>query len=264
VQRFAADLLGRMAEAIAALFAPERLAEAANVQGFPPQDQQYVMPALQLLKGQASLTAYRIDVETDSTIEVDQQAERQEWTQLLGGVAQFLGAYAPILQGVAQSAPQALPAWTAMGGELLLGAVRRFRAGPAMEGAIEAAFEALGASAAQAGQQQQGPDPVAMAQHQVEQAKVQVAQQKVQVDAAKVAAERQRTQADVQAHQMDHAHKMAGLAADHGSAHADRAIEIARLSHDHAAHHQELQQRGLEAQQQERLAGTTPNGLDSG
>jgi hypothetical protein len=54
VQRFAADLLGRMAEAMAALFSPERLAEAANVQGLPPADQQYVGPALQLLKGEAS------------------------------------------------------------------------------------------------------------------------------------------------------------------------------------------------------------------
>jgi hypothetical protein len=252
VQRFAADLLSRMAEAMAALFSPERLAEAANVQGLPPADQQYVGPALQLLKGEASLTAYRVDVETDSTIEVDQQAERQEWTQLLGGVAQFLQAFAPILQGIAQSAPPALPAWTAMGGELLLGAVRRFRAGPAMEGAIEAAFEALGAAAMQA-QQPQGPDPVAMAQHQVEQAKVQVAGQKVQVDAAKVQAEQQRTQADVQANQMDHAHKMAGLALEHQrhgtdamGAMADRHLQAASLSQDAAMQQADMQQRAAQ------------------
>jgi hypothetical protein len=70
--------------------------------------------------------------------------------------------------------------------ELLLGAVRRFRAGPAMESSIEAAFEALGAAAAQAAQQQGPPpmSPVEMAKHQIEASKVQVAQQKVQVDAA--------------------------------------------------------------------------------
>jgi hypothetical protein len=249
VQRFAADLLERMAEAMVALFAPERLADAANVQGLPPQDQQYVGPALQLLKADASLTAYRVDVETDSTVEADQAAEKASWTELLGGVATFLQAFAPILQGIAQSAPQALPSWTAMGGELLLGAVRRFRAGPAMESSIEAAFEALGASAMQAAQQPQGPNPVEVAQHQVEQSKVAVAQQKVQVDQAKVQAEMQRTQADVAATQMDHAHKMAGLAAEHGGAHADRAIQIAQLSHDHAAHHQELQQRAQDMQQ---------------
>jgi hypothetical protein len=159
VQRFAADLLERMAAAMVALFAPERLAEQANVQGMPAGDQQYVIPALQLLKGEAALTAYRVNVETDSTIEPDQQAEKASWTELLGGVAQFLQAFAPILQGIRQGAPQALPAWTAMGAELLLGAVRRFRAGPAMESSIEAAFEALGAAAAQAAQQQ-GPPPM--------------------------------------------------------------------------------------------------------
>jgi hypothetical protein len=260
VQRFAADLLERMAEAMVALFAPERLAEAANVQGLPPRDQQYVGPALQLLKADASLSAYRVNVETDSTVEADQAAEKASWTELLGGVATFLGAFAPILQGIAQSAPPALPAWTDMGGQLLLGAVRRFRAGPAMESSIEAAFEALGASAAQAAQQPAGPDPVAMAQHQVEQSKVAVAQQKVQVDAQKVAAEQQRTQADVTAQQMDHAHKMASLAAEHGGAHADRAIQIAQLSHDHAAHHQELQQRAQDMQQRAMQPPPKPNG----
>lgn len=250
VQRFAAGLLERMAAAMVALFAPERLAEQANVQGLPPGDQQYVVPALQLLKGDAALTAYRVDVETDSTIEPDQQAEKASWTELLGGVAAFLQAFAPILQGIRQSAPQALPAWTAMGGELLLGAVRRFRAGPAMESSIEAAFEALGAAAAQAGQQGPPPmSPVEMAKHQIEASKVAVAQQKVQVDAAKVQAEQQRTQADM-------AHSMLGTALDHAhhatdtmGAHADRHVELARMQQDAAQRQAEMQQGDAHKQQ---------------
>jgi hypothetical protein len=262
VQRFAADLLERMAEAMVALFAPERLAEAANVQGLPPQDQQYVGPALQLLKADASLTAYRVDVETDSTVEADQAAEKASWTELLGGVATFLGAFAPILQGVAQSAPQALPSWTAMGGQLLLGAVRRFRAGPAMESSIEAAFEALGASAMQAAQQPAGPNPVEMAKHQVEQAKVQVAGQKVAVDAQKVAAEQARTQADTQVNMAQIALQHHQHGTDAMGAAADRHLQAAQLSQDAAHHQADMQQRSVEAQQRNRLQGTTPPGVN--
>jgi hypothetical protein len=252
VQRFAAGLLERMAAAMVALFAPERLAEQANVQGMPPGDQQYVIPALQLLKGDAALTAYRVDVETDSTIEPDQQAEKASWTELLGGVAAFLGAFAPILQGIRQSAPQALPSWTAMGAELLLGAVRRFRAGPAMESSIEAAFEALGSAAAQAAQQQGPPpmSPVEMAQHQIEASKIQVAAQKVQVDAAKVQAEQQRTQAEM-------AHSMMGTALEHQrhatdtmGAHADRHVELARMQQDAQQRQAEMQQGDAHKQQE--------------
>jgi hypothetical protein len=181
---------------------------------------------------------------------------------LLGGVATFLGAFAPILQGIAQSAPQALPAWTAMGGQLLLGAVRRFRAGPAMESSIEAAFEALGASAMQAAQQPAGPNPVEMAKHQVEQAKVQVAGQKVAVDAQKVAAEQARTQADTQVNMAQIAlqHKQHGT--DAMGAMADRHLQAAQISQDAAQHQAEMQQRAQQAQAAQRVAGTAPPGVN--
>jgi hypothetical protein len=248
VQRFAADLLRLMAMAIVALYDIETLAEAANVQGMPPADQQYVLPALQLLKQGGILTAYRIDIETDSTIAADQIAEKQSWTELLGGVAQFFGAFGPILQGVHVMAPQAMPAFTAMCGELLIGAVRRFSAGPAVEASIEAAFEALGQASAQAGPPgQQGPDPVEMAKHQVDAAKLQVEQQKTQVAAQKVQAEGQRTQADMAIAAQEHQHRMASLQADSAHANADRQVQMASLQSDNAHQHAQRASDGAHA-----------------
>jgi hypothetical protein len=269
VQRFAADMLRLMAQAIIALYEPEKLAEAANVQGLPPQDQQYVVPALQLLKQGGALTPYRIDVETDSTVAADEMAEKQSWTELLGGVAQFFTSFGPILQGVHQMAPQAMPAFTQMCGELMVGAVRRFSAGPAVEASIEAAFEALGQASAQAAMQppgQQQMNPVEAAKHQIEQAKLQVAQQKLQVDAQKVQAEGQRTQADMAIAARDHMHQRSMLAHDSAHANADRHSDntqhAAQLASDnaHANADRQLQvmQLAQQAQQAAQMAAQKP------
>lgn len=221
VQRFAAEALNIMAEVMVGHFDADRLAQAANVEALPQADQMLVIPALEALKGNQSLLHYRIDVETDSTVEADAAADKQAWTELLQGVSAFLGAAAPVLQGVAQMAPSAAPAFGAMLGEMLIGAVRRFKAGPQLETTIEAAFEALG----QAGQQpppgQAQPDPAEMAKQQVAGAKVEVERAKVGVAGAQVQAEQQRTQAEMAAAQDDSAHR-----------HADRQMDVARMQHE--------------------------------
>ena len=213
VARFAAEALGLMAEVMVGHFDAERLATTAGAQFMSMQDQQLVMPALELLMGDQALLHYRVDVETDSTIETDQDADKQAWSDMLTAVAAFMGAMMPVVEATAKQAPAAAGAMASMVGEMLTGAVRRFNAGPMVEAAIEQAFEALGQAAAQPppaiGAQPPPPDPVAQA--------------KLQVDGMQVQAERERTQADVTLAQMDGQHRA-----------ADRQLEAAKLQLDGA------------------------------
>ena len=143
VARFARDCIEIMADIVCAHFDPERIAAEANAEALPPSDAPNVGPALQLLKGEGALRAYRVDVETDSTIAPDEQGERQAVTELLSGVSGFLSSTMPILQGVAASAPQAMGPMAEMIGGLLTQAVRRFRGGEEAEELIEKAMQAL-------------------------------------------------------------------------------------------------------------------------
>jgi hypothetical protein len=181
VARFCRDAIEIMADVVCGHFDAEQIAAEANAEAFPPADLPYVMPALELLKGDDALRSYRVDVETDSTIAPDEMAERQAATELLTGVASYLSSTLPILQGIGMQAPHALGPFTEMIGGLLTQAVRRFRGGEEAEDVIERAMEAL----AQPAQQQagpQGPSPEEMAM-QAEAAKAQAAQQAAMMDA---------------------------------------------------------------------------------
>ena len=181
----------------------------------PPADQALAIPALALLKGDEGLLHYRVAVETDSTVETDQAADKAAWSDMLQAVAAFMGAMMPVIQGITQLVPSAAPAFAAMTGDLLTGGIRRFKAGASVESSIEAAFEALG-QAAQAGP----PPPAAPAAapkpvDPVAAAKVQAS---VQIASLKAQSEDRRTQLD------------AAVAADQShQAAADRQVDVVRL-----------------------------------
>lgn len=108
----------------------------------------------------------RVDVETDSTIAADQESAKQNVTELLTAVPQFLTAWGPILQtgAVSIEVPKAMLLW----------AIRQFKTGrevedaintigqqqaPAQPGATAPVSAPPGPSANQAGQPQK-PAPV--------------------------------------------------------------------------------------------------------
>lgn len=194
VQRFAADLLNLVAQVMVGHFDAERLATGAGAPAMAPEEQQLVPTALALLKGDGALLSYRIDIETDSTIEADQAAQKQAWTEMLTGISAFMGAMLPVMQGVAQAAPQAAAAWSAMVGELLVGVVRQLRPGPAVEASIEAAFQALGQAASQPPPPPAPPPPDPRADAARMQAET--GQQRLQLDAQKASEDTQHRDAD--------------------------------------------------------------------
>lgn len=137
--------------------------------------------ALKLLRDKGH-RQFRIDIETDSTIEIDQQAEKQARTEFVTAVGGFIEQAAPVLA----QAPEFIP----MFGEMLLFAVRGFKAGAQLETVIEQAMDALKAKAKAAAQSGPPPNPdmvVAQAKAQAIQSDAQtkqaVAQHGAQIDA---------------------------------------------------------------------------------
>lgn len=166
VQRFARDLLRLAVEVMAECFSPDTLTAMTGLQ-FPTAEQKAVAqsvvsaggrlpPELQEIMAKPSweellqvmrndlILSYRIDIETDSTIAPDAAAEQQAMAELMTGVSNFVATIGPAV------ASGYLPVDVAK--SLLLMAVRRFKAGPAIEGEIEKIQQ----PAPQ--QQQQAPD----------------------------------------------------------------------------------------------------------
>lgn len=117
--------------------------------------------AIMALLRDDKLRSYRIDIETDSTVEADEQAEKENRTEFLNAVGAFMQTALP----AAQAAPQLLPAL----GEMLMFVVRGYRAGRQLEDVIEQSVQDLVASSGSASQEAQQPDP----QVQLDQAKMQ-------------------------------------------------------------------------------------------
>ncbi len=119
---------------------------------------------MQLLRNE-KLRGFVVDVETDSTIEPDQQAQQAAAVQFVTAVTQYLGVAAQILP----IAPQAGP----LLGELLSWATRQWKTADTIEGAIDEFVEQMEMAAATP----KPPDP----QMQIEQHKAQAAGVKAQV-----------------------------------------------------------------------------------
>jgi hypothetical protein len=109
-------------------------------QGIPipppvPQGPTLGEAAIMLLKDKAA-RKFRIDIETDSTVQLDQAQEKADRTELVTALTGFLEGIAPIIA----AKPVTIPMFT----EIMLFAVRGFKAGASLEGMIESTMEALG------------------------------------------------------------------------------------------------------------------------
>lgn len=158
VARFATDLLNIKAQIMSDLYRPETLREMSGID--LTDDAQYADEAIKLLKTE-SMRNYRIEIATDSMVEMDEAAEKQDRIEFLTAAGGFLKEAVQ----AAQMAPDLAP----LMGEMLMFGVRAFKAGRPME----AAFEQFVAKSSQP--QQPKADPEA--------AKAQAAQQQAQIKA---------------------------------------------------------------------------------
>lgn len=202
VARFARDLVRLKAEIVAehfsdetiwqasgAEFIPGAFEEIAPQQGIFGQVMNYVKDklgraqkppqpkrvpshdfeaALELLRNDKMRT-FRVDIETDSTIAPDENAEKQRVTELLTA----MGSFMPQALEVVKAAPQ----MQGVVGQLMLLAVRRFRVGRTVEGEFEQALDQM----KQQGQQPPQPDPAAQAEQEKLKLKAQEVQGNLQI-----------------------------------------------------------------------------------
>lgn len=162
VARFVSELLQIKGQLMADFYPPEQLVEMSGIQG--TDDFQYVMPAIQLLKSEPMRT-YRIQVASDSLVEMDEQTEKQNRMEFLTAVGGFMDKALPVAQQVPELAP--------LMGEMLQFGIRAFKSGQTMEAAFEAAISKLN-EPKQPAPPQPDPEQIKMqGQMQLEQAKQQ-------------------------------------------------------------------------------------------
>lgn len=112
-----------------------------------------------LLQDNAS-RQFRIDIETDSTIEPNEATEKAQFVEFIGALGQMIQQWGP--------AVEAQPALAPLAGAVIKAGVRKFRAGRELEETVDQALDAVAKAAAQ-------PKPGAQ-QPPVDQTKIAVAQ----------------------------------------------------------------------------------------
>jgi hypothetical protein len=178
VQRFARDLIAIGAEIIAEHFEPETMRLMAGTDFLAELDPNMGLSfeqAVMLLRDD-KLRSFRVSIETDSTIAIAEQMDRQDRVEFIQMAGQFLQ------QGL--GAAQGNPIIAPMLFEMIKFGVRGFRSGRQLETAIEQALLAVNQ------QMQQPPPPPQPDPKMVEiQGKQQLAQMDMQFQQAKAQAE---------------------------------------------------------------------------
>lgn len=152
VQRFARDLIRMKCEIMAEKFSPQTLVQMTGIQ-FPQQQQKQAVvqaaqsgdPQAQQMAQQMATTPsleevvqilhsdatrnYRIDIETDSTIEGARQEEQKNLAELFEGMTGFINTAMPAVQTGLLPAP-AVKA-------MMMAAVRRFKLGRELEDELD-------------------------------------------------------------------------------------------------------------------------------
>jgi len=168
-----------------------------------------------------------LDIETDSTIQPDEQAEKEartEFTTALGGTMQ---QFAPLI---------GVPGFAPLVGEILKFALAPFRAGRELEGKIDEAVEQMSAMASQP-----QPNPEAEKAHAEMQMKQQELQAKQQIEQAKMAADAKAQEQDAQFKAQENEAKMAMLQAQMERDRQKGELEMAKLQMELQAKEAELQ-----------------------
>jgi hypothetical protein len=220
VARFASDILRIKAQIMCAFYKPQSLIAISGMD--QTADAQLLPQAMQLLQNDI-LRVFRIEVETDSLVELDEAQEKSDRME-------FLQAAGSFIKEAIQAPPQLAP----LMGEMLMFGVRSFKAGKSMEASLEQFIKDAQEQAKQPKPQQ--PDPEMMklqATQQVEQGRMQLEQAKMQQSAqleqGKLQLEQAKMQAASQAEQM---RVQAEAQAIQLKAQIDGALEQQRIQHE--------------------------------
>ena len=188
VALFASELIRLKAQVICSKFQPQTILAYAAASQMSQPDQQMIPQAMQLMQDNP-LRNFRIEVDADSLVQLDEQQNKRDRVEFLTAFGGFMREALP----VGQQSPELVPMLV----ELIKFGIGGFKQAKPIEGVLDVALEQM--KQKQAGPQQQKPDPEMMkmqAQQQSDQMRVQADTQAAQ---AKMQAEMQMTQAKAQA-----------------------------------------------------------------
>ena len=220
VALFASELIRLKAQIICQLFQPQTILQYAAAQQMSPADQQLIPQALQLLADKP-LRNFRIEVASDSLVQIDEAQNKQDRLEFVQAYGGFLEKALPVVQQVPQAAPIVI--------ELMKYGIGAFKQAEPIEGTLDRMLEQITQQQQVDAGAQPPPDPEmvkAQMQQQAEAARMQAEQQKAQFDAQMQQA---KLQADMQIEQM--------------RAQAQAAIEEQRQRFEAALKAEELAQR---------------------
>lgn len=152
VQRFCREWVSKMGQMMIepGFFSDETLTMMAGVPQMSQEDQALWPQALALLRDDR-LNTFRLEIETDSTIAIDEEQAQSRWAQYLASMKDILGE----IDQVSTMAPQFMSPII----ESALAAVRTLRTGRSVEGAWEKALREWEAAKKEAAENPQPPPP---------------------------------------------------------------------------------------------------------
>jgi hypothetical protein len=177
VALFASELFQLKAQVICTKFQPSTILQYAAAEAMQPADQALIPQALMLLKDKP-LRSFRIQVDSDSLVQIDENQNKRDRVEFLQAMGGFLTQALPM----GQQAPELVPMLI----ELVKFGVGAYKKAAPIEGTIDQAMQELQMKQQQAAQQPPPPNPEVMkmqAEQQFEQMKMQVAAQADQMRA---------------------------------------------------------------------------------
>jgi len=206
VALFASEILRLMAQIICTKYQPQTILKYAAADQLSDTDKALIPQAMALLK-QDPLKSFRIEVNADSLVQIDEQQNKQDRLDFLNALTNFLREAVPAGQQVPEMIPMIM--------ESVKYGVAGFKQARTIEGTIDTALEALKQKAADM-KANPPPNPEAIkaqSEQQMAQAKgqvdLQIAQAKAQSDAQSAQAIAQmQAQADAQKSQAEQQMKL--------------------------------------------------------
>jgi hypothetical protein len=193
VALFASELFQLKAQVICTKFQPTTILMYAAAQSMQPADQALIPQALQLIQDKP-LRSFRIQVDSDSLVQIDENQNKRERVEFLQAMGGFLTQALPM----GQQAPELVPMLI----ELVKFGVGAYKKAAPIEGTIDQAMQELQMKQQQMAQQTPPPNPEVVkmqAEQQFEQMKMQAQAQSEQMKMQATAqAEQLRAQADIQ------------------------------------------------------------------
>jgi hypothetical protein len=232
VALFASELFQLKAQVICTKFQPSTILMYAAAQGMQPADQALIPQALQLIQDKP-LRSFRIQVDSDSLVQIDENQNKRERVEFLQAMGGFLTQALPM----GQQAPELVPMLI----ELVKFGVGAYKKAAPIEGTIDQAMQELQMKQQQMSQQPPPPNPEVLkmqAEQQFEQMRMQAQAQTEQMKMQATAqAEQMRVQADGQIAQ---AKAQAEMQIAQMKMQADAALEAQKQQHLQAMKQAEL------------------------